>query len=209
MNEYNDPHAAFNDIMREGFALNPQVTPAQTPAGPYGPHAAVKTGVTPRGKAALVIAATLVAGGSLLGYQHYSAAQAANQIRAQELSIEQQKIDLERIKALGKVNETAQKTQNVADKARQVKVDSCVAENKSLVGKQLGATYRSVLDDCQAQYPDSGVNTADMQTAASANDSGSGGGAANGLSIVAGIALVGGLVTVARKTTRSNKTQQA
>lgn len=209
--EYNDPNAAFNSIVNHGFSTNPQVTPEQHYTGPYGPPvphhpAPVKTGVTPRGKAVMAIAATLIVGGSLIGYQHYAAAQAANEVRAQELQIEQQKIDIERLKALGKATEAAQKTQAASDKARQTKIDACVAANKGLVGKQLGATYRSVLDDCQAQYPDSAVNVGDMQSAASAQNNGSGGGGANGLLVGAGVVIVGGLVTAARRTTRSNGT---
>lgn len=204
MNEYNDPDHAFNGIVNNSFAANPQVTPAQSytdpnhqPYGPPAPHPGhpVKTGLTPRGKAALAIAATIVAGGGLLGWQHYAAGQAANEVKAKELSIEQQKLDLEKLKALGKANETAAKTQSAADKTRQAKVDACVKENKTLVGKQLGATYRSVLDDCQAQYPDT-ANTSDMQEASSSQSTGSGGGAGNFVLVGGGVLAVGLVIAV-------------
>lgn len=216
MNEYNDPDHAFNGIINSSFAANPQVSPQAAPQQsytdphPYGPplHPTrpVRTGLTPRGKAGLAVAATVVAGGSLLGYQHYAAAQAANQVKAQELSIQQQKLALEQQKALDKANKAAAKTQTAAETARQAKVDACVKDNKGLVGKQLGATYRSVLDDCQAQYPATPTNTGDMQEAASSSSTGSGAGASEGLLIGAG-ALVIGAVAFIRKA--SKPAQQA
>ena len=210
MNEYNDPDHAFNGIVNHSFQTNPQVSPQAAPQQsytdphPYGPpvHPArpVRTGLTPRGKAGLALAATVVAGGSLLGYQHYAAAQAANQVKAQELSIQQQKIDLEKAKALDKANKAAAKTQTAAETARQAKVDACVKDNKGLVGKQLGATYRSVLDDCQAQYPATPTNTGDMQEAASSSSTGSGGGATNVLLVGGGVLVLGAWAFVRKAT---------
>jgi hypothetical protein len=210
MTDWNDPNA-FDGIVNHSFQanqqVNPQVTPAQpyTDPSPYGPPAPhhghpVKTGLTPRGKAALAIAATVVAGGGLLGWQHYAAGQAAAQVKAKELSIEQQKLDIQRLKALGDANQAAQKTQTAQDKTRQKQIDACVQDNKGLVGKQLGATYRSVLDDCQAQYPAT-ASTGDMQEAASASDSASGGGATNIL-LVGGGALALGAIVFVRKASR-------
>jgi hypothetical protein len=220
MNEYNDPNADFNGIINNAFTprphTNPQVTPGQTYTsptdfytdthtgthGPYGPPPAhqqrpVKTGLTPRGKAALAIAATICAGGGLLGYQHYAAAQAANQVKAQELQIEQQKLALEQQKALDKATQTAQKTQTVADANRQKKIDACVENNRGLVGKQLGATLSSVIDDCQKQYPAT-TNTGDMQEAATASTTG-GSGNATDILLVGGAALALGVGVAVRR----------
>lgn len=211
MSDYNDPDHAFNGIINSSFAANPQVSPQAAPQlsytdpHPYGPplHPTrpVRTGLTPRGKAGLAVAATVVAGGSLLGWQHYAAAQAANQVKAQELSIQQQKLALEQQKALDKANKAAAKTQTAAETARQAKVDACVKDNKSLVGKQLGATYRSVLDDCQAQYPATSSNTGDMQEAASSSSTGGGGGATNVL-LIGGATVVIGAWAFVRKATK-------
>lgn len=223
MNEYNDPNA-FDNIINNAFtpnpATNPQVTPGQTytsPAqpytdthtgthGPYGPPPAhqqhpVKTGLTPRGKAALAIAATICAGGGLLGWQHYAAAQAANQVKAQELQIEQQKLAIEQQKALDKATQTAQKTQSVADANRQKKIDSCVDANKGLVGKQLGATLSSVIQDCQSQYPAT-TSTGDMQEAATASSTG-GSGRATDLLLVGGAVVALGIGFTVRRATAS------
>lgn len=221
MNEYNDPNADFDGIINNAFTpnphTNPQVTPGQTytgPAqphtdihtgthGPYGPPPAhhqhpVKTGLTPRGKAALAIAATICAGGGLLGYQHYAAAQAANQVKAQELKIEQQKLALAQQKALDKATQTQAKAQTAADTARQKKIDACVAANRSLVGKQLGATLSSVIDDCQKQYPDTATGTGDMQEAATASSTSSGGGGAETF-VFLGVGAIAVTVVVAVK----------
>lgn len=224
MNEYNDPNADFDGIIHNAFTphpgMNPQVTPGQTYTGPaytptdiphsshapYGPPPAhhqgrpVKTGLTPRGKAALAIAATICAGGGLLGWQHYAAAQAANQVKAQELKIEQQKLALEQQKALDKANQTAQKTQTAADANRQKKIDDCVNANKGLVGRQLGATLSSVIDDCQKQYPAT-TNAGDMQETATASSTGGSGGATDIL-LVGGAAVALGIGLAVKRATR-------
>jgi hypothetical protein len=208
MSEYNDPDA-FNGIIHNGFGVNPnpQTSPQQpshTDPHPYGPPAAhqghpVKTGLTPRGKAAIAIAATVVAGGGLLGWQHYASAQAANEVKAKELAIEQQKLDLEQQKALEKANKEAAKTQTSAESARQKQIDACVQDNKGLVGHQLGATLSSVIQDCQTQYPAS-TSTGDMQEAASTSSTDGGAGASNFLLVGGGFLVVGAWVFVRRAT---------
>lgn len=216
-NEYNDPNAAFNGIVNNltsgnAYGTNPQAGPKVPPAhaytdpSPYGPPPGqhgrpVKTGLTPRGKAGLAIAATLVAGGGLLGYQHYAAAQAANQLKAQELSIQQQKLALEQQKALDKANKDAAKNQTAAYQAHQKQINACVAENRDLVGKQLGATLSSVIDDCNKQYPATAASTDDMQEAASTSPTGGGDGMTNVL-LVGGGALVIGAWALVRKATK-------
>lgn len=193
----------FDDVINGGF---------HTP-GPYGlnPHIPahsipVKPGLTRRGRAALAIGVTVLAGGGLLGYQHYATAQAANELKAKELQIEQDKIALEQQKALDNASRDAEETRQAADKERRALVDGCVNDNKALVGKQLGVTYRSVLEDCQAQYPDSGTTGADIQEAASASDSADGGSASTGLLIGGGVVL-GGLLFAAKRATRPQNPQ--
>ena len=65
--------------------------------GPYGSPAPapVKTGLTKRGKVALSVGAVVLAGGGMLTWQHYDAESTANQVKAQELSIQQQQLELE------------------------------------------------------------------------------------------------------------------
>lgn len=190
----------FDRIMSQEFIPHPQ--PENPPIGPYGTP--VKTGLTPRGKAAIAIGVTVIASGAFFSWQHYSAQQSANEAKAAEIQLQQQQLELEKLKVMNQVNAENTKVQTAADKTRQKQIDACVDDNKGLVGKQLGATYRSVLEDCQAQYPAT-TNTGDMANAASANDtSGSGGGGANGL-VLGGIGAVGlGVVIAAKKGTRHN-----
>ncbi|NUQ95889.1 MAG: hypothetical protein HOY79_04770 [Streptomyces sp.] len=209
MTEYNDPNAAFDGIINSNhWSGNPQASvptappPGYTDPHPYGPPAPgrpVKTGLTPRGKAGIAVVTAIVAGGGLLGYQHYAAAQAANQVKAQQLAIQQQELDLRKQKALEKANQAAAKTASAQETARQKQIDACVQANKGLVGKQLGQTLSGVISDCQAQYPAS-ANTGDMQEAANTQSTG-GGGADKGLLIGVGV-LVAGVVLVVRKASK-------
>jgi hypothetical protein len=207
MNEYNSDDAFNGIINNSGFTANPQATPAQpyTDPHPYGPPAPhhgppVKTGLTPRGKAALAIAGTLMAGGGLMFWQHHADTVAANAIKAKELQVRQDQIALEQQKALDKTNQAAQKTQTTQEKARQAKVDACVNDNKGLVGKQLGYRMGDVIDDCQKQYPAT-ASTGDMQEAASAQSTGSGGGSTGWL-LVGGSAVALVVVVSVKKATR-------
>jgi uncharacterized protein HemX len=194
MNEYNDPDAAFDGIVNNSFQTNPQVTPGQTYTDPhpYGPppayhQAPVKTGLTPRGKVAVALAATVVAGGSLLGWQHYAAGQAANDLKAKELQVQQGQLELKKIQAMKEVNEAQDKKQKAADQQRQKLINSCVEADKGLIGKQMGVDYSSVMKDCQAQFSTTGTS-ADMQEAASASATGSDG-SINNMVLVGGGAL--------------------
>jgi hypothetical protein len=214
MNEYNDPNA-FDGIVHHNFQANPQVPPAQPytdphPYGPPAPHhgAPVKTGLTKRGKAVLTIAAVALAGGGLITWQHHADTAAANELKAKELQIQQDKLALEQQKALDKTNKDTAKAQTAADQARQAKVDACVNQNRGLVGKQLGYRIGDVIDDCQKQYPDT-ANSADMQEAASAQSTGSSGsGGTEGLLVGAGFLLVGGMWIGLRKATRPQPAAQ-
>jgi hypothetical protein len=199
MNHHNgDPE--FDNVIAGGYAIPPQN--AYIDPNPYGaPAQPVKPGLTKRGKAALAIGATVIAGGGMLGWQHYSAQQAAADVKAQEIALKQQELRLEELRELNKANTASQKLQTTVDTARQKKVDACVNDNKGLVGKQLGATYRSVLEDCQAQYPAT-TSTGDMQAVSDTTSSG-GGGVNTGLLIGGGV-LVLGLAVAAKKSTKSN-----
>lgn len=178
---------------------------------PYGPPPApaytqpVKTGLTPRGKAAIGIGTAVIACGSLFGWQQYTAQQADADVKAQELALKQQQLQLEMQRELNKANTAAQEQQSTENSERKKQVDACVKVNQKLVGKLMGVTYQSVQDDCQAKYPT--ATQASMQAAgASTNTSGSDdGGITQGLLIGAG-AL--GLIALAgtKKLTKSSQT---
>ncbi len=168
---------------------------------PYGIHPnTVKTGLTPRGKAALAFGGVALAATCLVGWQISSSNTAENEAKAQEIALKQQQIELEKLKVLNKASSDNAKTQATLDAARQKKIDACVTDNKSLVGKQLGATYRRVLEDCQAQYGT--TNTSDMQAAGSATNTttgSSGGGDVSPGVLVGGAAIAAVVVVGLRK----------
>jgi hypothetical protein len=186
----------FDQMMGQAFATETiDTTPYGAPAQP------VKPGLTKRGKASIAIAAAVIAGGSLLFYQHYSAAQAASEAKSQEIALKQQELKLEELKELNRQATANTKAQSTADANRQKQIDTCVADNKGLVEKQFGITLESVIQACQTQYQTT-TNTGDMQTAASSTNT-SGGGGNTGLLIGGGVLAVG-LAVAVRKSTRSN-----
>ncbi len=196
----NDHNSEFERIVYPEFAQNS--AHEFPPTTPYG--APVKTGLTPRGKAGIAVITAVLAGGSLLGWNYYSAQQTTAEQKAQEIALKQQELRLKELQILGEQATANQKTQATADAARQKQIDACVNTNKGLVGKQLGATYRSVLEDCQTQYQTTTSSTG-MANAASATSttSSSGSGGINPGLLIAGTALASGLVVAYRKSTSS------
>jgi CRISPR/Cas system-associated exonuclease Cas4 (RecB family) len=164
---------------------------------PYGNTAQpVKPGLTKRGKTALAVGAAVLAGGGILAWQDYSADVAASQVKAQELVLKQQELRIQELKEINKAAAAQKKDQAAEDSARQKFVDACITADKSLVGKQMGVTYSSVVADCQAQFRSQTDNAsgADMAIAGSANDTGSSQGGGINTSGLVGIAVGGGLL---------------
>lgn len=192
----------FQQIMSGNGYRIPQETVNESPYG--GPVYSPKPGLTRRGKAAIAIGVTVIAGGSILTWQHYSAEADSNHIRAQELTLQQQQLELEKLKEMNKATAQNAKAQATQDEARQKQIDACINTNKSLVGKQVQATYSSVVNDCQNQYT-GGSTDSDISEAASSTDTGGGGISPAGLvGIGAGAAL---LIAVAAN--RGKKTTAA
>lgn len=193
----------FDRMMSQEYLVNPQ--PAFVDPAPYGipVNSSPKPGLTPRGKAALAFGATVIAGGSLLGWQHYSAQQAAAETKALELSLKQQELRIQEIRELNKAQVVTAQAQSTQDAARQKNIDTCVDTNKGLVGKQLGVTYRSVVEDCQAQYPATSSGS-DMQAAAATDPTSSSGGGVNAGLLLGGAVLAAGLTVAYKKSTKSN-----
>ncbi|MEU9998115.1 hypothetical protein [Streptomyces sp. NPDC050848] len=159
------PRDEFERMMQQsGFGQEPgpshhngygtPATPAYDP-NPYGaPHPlGPKSGLTKRGKAALGIGAAVLAGGGLIAYQSYETQAAKDAAIAKELDLKAQALRLEEMKEKNRAYEAGKATQKAEEKARQTSINSCVNDNKNLVGKGYGSpTYRQVIDDCQAQY---------------------------------------------------------
>jgi hypothetical protein len=174
--------------------FGPEFTP-QTSA--YGhPVQPVKPGLTKRGKVALIVGATVIAGGSMLTWQHYSAQSEENDLKAQELSLKQQELRIQELKEMNKATTAKKKEKATQDAERQKFVDACVDADKSLVGKQMGVTYSSVVADCNANYQsdESSAAGSDMAAAGSASNTGSGGGGINSTGLLAIVAGGGVLV---------------
>ena len=153
----------------------PAAAPAFTDPTPYGTaptpaHQALsapKAGLSKRGKAAVGIGAAVLATGTLLGYQSYSAQAAKDAAIAKELELKAQVLRLEEMKEINRAKEASVNSVKGTETARQKSVDACVNTNKGLVGKGYGSpTYRQVIDDCQAQY-EATVQVGGMQAASS------------------------------------------
>lgn len=192
---YNDPE--FDQIITGAYT---DPTPYGTPA-----HTPVKTGLTPRGKAAIGVGTAVIACGTLFGWQQYTAQQANADVKAQELALKQQQIELEKLKEINKANAAQKKEEESRNSDQQKHVEACVKTNEKLVGKLMGVTYQSVRDDCQAKYPAAGTDG--MQTAANTTSTGSGEDGGWNVGVLLGIAAIvalGGSAT-AKKFTKSNQ----
>ncbi|WP_329047129.1 hypothetical protein [Streptomyces sp. NBC_01422] len=199
----------FDRIIQNGYTVTEHLDP-----NPYGaPTApAVKPGLTTRGKAAITIGAAVIAGGSLLGYQSYTANAAEAELKAQELGLKADALALEKLKVLHQTAAADKKTATEQVAARQAAVDTCVKSLKNQVGKGYGSpTYGEIVEDCQSQYPTTADGT-DMQAAAASQDldtstgNDGGGGVSNGLLI--GLGTLGAIAVFgAKKGTRNAATQ--
>lgn len=176
-------------------------TPYGTPAQPH------KTGLTKRGKAALGIGATLLAGGTLVGYQNYAANVAESEAKAQELTLQSQALELEKIRELNRVEETTRKVTAGYDKDRQKRIDECVKTHSDQVGKGFGSPQlRDVVDACQAQYAPTTSTDAGMQEAGSTTDTAGGGGISPAVLLGLG---TGGALLIAVAANRGKKNHAA
>jgi hypothetical protein len=176
MDHYNDD--AFNNVIK-GYDQTPYQQPnPMHDQGPYGiPANSIpqKPGLTKRGKVAIAVGVTVLATGGLIFWQHSNAVEAASQAKTQEIQLENKKLDLEMLKEMNQASSASTRQQDSQNAQRQKQISACVNTNKSLVGKQLGVSYQSVLKDCQVEFPDTS-NGADMQNTASSNDAGNHGG---------------------------------
>ncbi|MEU5660094.1 hypothetical protein ABZ802_31425 [Streptomyces sp. NPDC047737] len=199
-----DDRYRFDQIMNEEYNVPPTVSVEETP---YGGHIhPAKPGLTKRGKVALAIGATVIAGGGMLTWQHYNTEAQASEFRAQELQYKNNLLALEMQKELNKTNAANQKAQEAFSASQQKQIDACVDADKGLIGKQLGVTYRSVTDDCRTQYGASSDSGTAMQEAASSTDTGSGGGISP--AVLLGIGT-GGALLIAVAANRGKKNNAA
>lgn len=199
-----DDRYRFNQMINEEYNVPPTESVEKTP---YGGHVySAKPGLTKRGKVALAIGATVIAGGGMLTWQHYNTEAQASEIRAQELQYKSNLLALEMQKEINKAEAVDREAQETFSASQQKQIDACVAADKGLIGKQLGVTYQSVTKDCRAEYGAGGEGSGDMQEAASATDADSTSGISPGALLGIG---VGGALLIAVVANRGKKNHAA
>lgn len=185
--------------------FGPEFTPRTSPYG--NTVQPVKPGLTRRGRIAIAVAATAIAGTGFFWYQAQSAQVAKDAKETAALQIQLQQIELEKMKELNKANATHSKEKAAEDVERKKFVDACIDADKGLVGKQMGVTYSSVVADCQDQFQtddSQGVDGSEMAAAGSASDTGSDDGGLN-QGLLIGVGALGlGVVFMVRRGTRSH-----
>ncbi|MFE5828979.1 hypothetical protein ACFQ8W_01700 [Streptomyces sp. NPDC056508] len=174
----NTPDPEFDRIVQHGYDPhlaydpNPYGPPAHTATPAHaGVNSQVKPGMTKRGKTALTAVGVVLVGGVFLGYQSHTATVAADQAHAKELELQAQLLRIEELKEINRANENAKKTAKADEKTRQVSVDSCIDQEKNLVGKGMGSpSYREVIDNCLTRYgAQNTTGTARFDNAAASN----------------------------------------
>lgn len=188
----------FNRIVNN---LNPPAGEHVDPY-PYGPPAhAPKAGLTARGKVAISVGAAVIAGSGLIGYQMYE----ANAVKARELELKEQALELEKFREMNRVTQTTQQQASAQVKERQKSVDACVKGQADQVGKAYGSpSYRDIVDACQAQYTGGPDAISGLENAASTQTTSQGGEVNTGVLIgvgVLGLVLVGAAKKGKRPTT--------
>lgn len=198
-----DDRNEFDAIINNEFA---QPGPENIDNAPYGtPVQHQKTGLTKRGKAALGISATLLAGGTLVGYQIHAANVAESEAKKQELTVQSQALELEKIRELNRAGETDRKATASYDKDRQKQIDKCVKTQSGKVGKGFGSpSYRDVVDGCQAQYEPTTSTDTGMEEASSTKPSDDSSGGINQGALIGGTVLALFGFAAVKKNTRSN-----
>lgn len=142
---------------------------------PYGGAPAGRTGLTPRGKVVMGLAGAAVLGATLVGYTAYSADSDRADARAQEITLQRERLELERMKEINQASAEDRKAAVEASTARQTALNSCVKDGSAQIGKTGGPWNRAqVVDECKqlgdgADWSDTKTGT-DMANAASSSD---------------------------------------
>lgn len=195
MNQPNNNEFDAFDQITNGLDVDPH---------PYGETASPqarprKPGLNGKGKVILAAAGVVLVGGGFLVYQDHAANVAAQEAKSAEIALQQQRLDLERLKITNQLDKEQAAAQKADYKDLQQKIDACVKDNKDH-----SAYLQGVVDACRDQYSatgSSGTGSDDMQAAGSSVNSSDGGGMSP-WSAVAGIALAGGIAFGAKRITR-------
>ncbi|GAA0501406.1 hypothetical protein [Streptomyces olivaceiscleroticus] len=198
-----DPDDTFEEIRRNYDQEIPVNHPTEfVDPTPYGPPAQpVKPGLNSRGRMALGIGAVFLIGGSVVGYQAYSANAAENEAKAQAIQLEMQKLKLAELKEQNRAAEKDHAAEKKVNSTLQASIDRCVNAKADDANKGFGTTYRDIVDACKAQYATSTETGADMETAAASQSADGGADISTGV-LLGGVAVVvlGGALAVRRGT---------
>lgn len=193
-----NPDDDFNQIIKGMRVNDPAEHLDPTPYGTTGQ--ATKPGLTKRGKVAIGVGAAVIAGSSLIGYQMYE----ANTMKARELELKAQALELEKFREANRVSQTTQKQASAQVKERQASVDACVKDQADQVGKAYGSpSYRDIVDACQAQYAGGPDAVSGLEATASTQPAGGGEGVNQG-ALMGVLVLGGGIAILTRKGKRPN-----
>jgi len=187
------PYHDFNDddiaARFDGIAqsLTPDPAPYENPQ-----VTAASPGLTRRGKAALATGAALLIGGGALAWSSYAASQAQAEVKAAELALQSERLELERIQAL--------KDANAPTASRRSKdFDRCV--DKALATKSAYTSAAEVIEQCNAAFPPQ--TSLDTQPVVSRDDPAQEGGIGTDGLLVALAAGGAGALLLARKAKHS------
>jgi hypothetical protein len=143
---------------------------------PYGETASPqarrrKPGLNPKGRVILAAAGVVLVGGGFLVYQDHAANVAAQEAKSAEIALQQQRLDLERLKVTNQLDKEQAAAQKADSKDLQQKIDACVKDNKDQ-----SAYLQGTVDACRDQYSATSSSTGDdMQEAGSVTNGGGGG----------------------------------
>lgn len=168
---------------------------------PYGESASPqarrrKPGLNPTGRMIIAVAGMVLVGGGALVYQDHAANVAAQEAKSAEIALQQQRLDLERLKVTNQLDKEQAAAQKADSKDLQQKIDDCVKDNKDQ-----SAYLQGTVDACRDQYSATSSGTGsgnDMQEAGSATNTG-GNGSFDATWLIAGLGAAGGIAYVGNK----------
>ncbi|MFC9497622.1 hypothetical protein [Streptomyces sp. NPDC056982] len=144
---------------------------------PYGETASPqatrrKPGLNSKGRVILGAAAVVLVGGGILVYQDHAENIAAQKAKSDEIALQQQRLDIERLKITNKLDKEQASQAKADHESLQQKIDDCVKANKDQ-----SAYLQGTVDACRDQYSATSNGTgsgADMQEAGAVTNTSSG-----------------------------------
>lgn len=127
---------------------------------PYGKQKTTTPTLTRRRKAALAAGAAVLIGTGTIAWASYSASRAEAELRAQEIALQSERLELERIKALAELNAPA-------ESERTKSLSSCIDKGIAKVGGFTRA--EEVIEQCNTAFVPA-TSTTTTQPVSAADD---------------------------------------